>query len=61
MTVEKDNNWSSPTLREVPFWREGMTQDEYELEREYYAKNFHLLREGGYIPLWKQKSDTTSQ
>lgn len=54
MMAENDN-WSTPTLREVPFWRDGMSQDEYEIEREYYAKNFHLVRQGKYVPLWKQK------
>lgn len=48
------NDWASPTLKEVPFWREGMSPEEYETEREYYAKNFDLVKEGKYVPLWKQ-------
>lgn len=61
MIVEKDD-WSTPTLREVPFWRKGMTQEEYDIEREYHARNFHLVRQGLYTPLWKQKNqNTTSQ
>jgi len=53
---EKINDWASPTLREVPFWRDGMTPEEYEIEREYFYKNLDsLVKEGKYIPLWKQK------
>lgn len=53
--MNKVNDWASPTLKEVPFWRDDMTPEEYEVEREYYGKNFELVKEGKYIPLWKQK------
>jgi len=60
LTAGKTNNWATPGLREVPFWREDMTPEEYDVEREYYAKNFTtLVREGKYMPLWKQKGITT--
>lgn len=32
-----------------------MSPEEYDIEREYYAKNYSLLQEGKYSPLWKQK------
>lgn len=50
-------DWLTPTLMEVPFYRDGMTQEEYEKEREYYGKNYHLIISGEmkYRPLWKQK------
>lgn len=54
-TMEGNKDWASYTLKEVPFWRDDMTPEEYDIEREYYAKNFHLVREGKYVPLWKQK------
>lgn len=51
----KTSDWASATLKEVPFWREDMTPEEYEREREYHAKNFlTLVRNGKYVPLWKQ-------
>ena len=53
--MEEDRNWATPTLKEVPFWRDDMSPEEYDKEREYYAKNFHLVREGLYVPLWKPK------
>jgi len=53
--MEGNKDWASYTLKEVPFWRDDMTPEEYDTEREYYAKNFHLVREGKYVPLWKQK------
>ncbi len=55
MTEEKKDSWASPTLKEVPFWREDMGPEEYDIEREYYAKNWDMVRNGTYIPLWKQK------
>lgn len=52
--MDKNNDWASPTLKEVPFWRDDMTPEEYDIEREYYAKNIDLVKKGEYIPLWKQ-------
>ena len=53
--MEDDKGWASETLKEVPFWRDDMTPEEYDEERMYYAKNFNLVKEGKYIPLWKQR------
>lgn len=53
--MEENKNWATPTLKEVPFWREDMGPEEYDIEREYYARNFHLVKEGTYLPLWMQK------
>ena len=55
MTQEDDRDWATPSLKEAPFWREGMTPEEYERERDYLGRNYHLLMEGVYQPLWKQK------
>lgn len=52
MVNEKD--WASPTLKEAPFWRDGMTPEEYDNEREYLDAHFDLLQKGFYMPLWKQ-------
>ena len=49
------NDWATPTLKEEPFWREGMTPEEYEEERDYLIHNYHLLMSGEYVPLWKQR------
>ena len=56
-TMEENKDWATPTLKEVPFWREGMGQEEYDIEREYLAKNFHLVRQNLYVPLWKQNKE----
>lgn len=53
--TEESGNWASATLKEVPFWRADMGPEEYEREREYCAKNFHLRRAGTYLPLWVQE------
>ena len=53
--AEKD--WATYTLKEAPFWREGMSPEEYEIEREYLGRNYDLLLRGEYVPLWKQKQN----
>ncbi|MGN0406167.1 MAG: hypothetical protein ACI4F1_13150 [Bariatricus sp.] len=53
--MEENGSWASATLKEVPFWREDMEPEEYDREREYYARNFHLIRTGVYLPLWVQE------
>lgn len=53
--MAENKEWATPTLKEVPFWRDGMDVKEYDAEREYYAKKFELVKQGKYVPLWKQK------
>lgn len=55
--MEENEDWATDTLKEAPFWREGMSPEEYDEEREYLSKNFYLLQEGKYIPLLKQKEN----
>ena len=50
-------NWATGTLKEVPFWRDDMTPEEYEIEREYYCEHWDDYRKGNYKPLWKQKAE----
>lgn len=50
-----EKNWATETLKEVPFWREDMTPEEYEVERTYYYNNWDLVESLKYVPLWKQK------
>lgn len=57
---ENNNDWANPTLKEAPYWRDGMTPEEYDMEREYYYKNFHLVRERKYKPLWKQQEEASA-
>ena len=50
-----ENDWTTPTLREAPFWKPGMSPEEYEEEREYLRQNFKAFLENNYEPLWKQR------
>ena len=34
-----------------------MTPEEYDTEREYYYKNYDLVRKMKYKPLWVQKKE----
>ena len=59
--MEENNDWATPTLKEVYFWRDDMGPEEYEVEREYMAKNRDKVRESTYVPLWKQKQERASE
>lgn len=45
------------TLKEVPFWRDGMSVEEYELERTYFHEHWDDWTKGQYVPLWIKKRD----
>lgn len=53
----KQSDWATETLMEAPYWRNGMSPEEYEQEREYFNKNFNNYLQGKYIPLWKQEEE----
>ena len=54
--MAKESDWATYTLMEAPFWRSGMTPEEYDIEREYFYKHIEEVKEGKYVPLWKQNS-----
>ena len=53
--MTEDKNWATPSLKEAPFWMEGMTPEEYDAEREYFDEHYEDYVKGKYKPLWKQK------
>lgn len=53
---EKD--WATYTLKEAPYWREGMSPEEYEIEREYLGRHWDAFMRGEYLPLWKQQKQS---
>ena len=36
----KKSDWARGTIKEVPFWREDMSVEEYEEERNYLNKHW---------------------
>ena len=55
-------DWATPLMKEFPFWRDGMSPEEFDIEREHFYKWFNDVRENGwklYAPLWKQKKRKT--
>ena len=54
--MEENKEWLNPKVKETPYWRDGMTPEEYDIEREYYYMHLDDVRKGTYKPLWKQKS-----
>lgn len=57
-SMVKTSNWATETIMEAPFWRNGMSPEEYDIEREYLGKNYKMYLDGSYVPLWKQKMET---
>ena len=55
--AEVFEDWATPSVKEVPFWRDDMTPEEYDVEREYFYRNFDLVRKRQYKPLWKQREE----
>lgn len=53
--MTEDLDWASPTLKEVPFWRDDMTPEEYEEERTYLGQHWDDYKQGVYTPLWQQR------
>ena len=49
-----DANWATGTLKEVPFWRDGMTPEEYDIERLYLHTHWDDYTKEFYVPLWRQ-------
>ena len=62
MTDDKNviDNWDYRLL-EYPFVYEGMTVEEYHGEKEYWGKHLKEVRQGTYLPLWKQKSENNDK
>ena len=52
--MKEKNDWATPSMKEYVFWREGMTPEEFEKEREYYIRHLKEVKEGKYKPLWQQ-------
>ena len=55
MNLKTEESWASGTLKEAPFWREGMTPEEYDEENMYLGEHWSDLVNGTYEPLWKQR------
>ena len=47
--------WETPNEHEKPFWRDGMSPEEYDIENEYLGRNFSKRHTREYFPLWRQK------
>jgi len=55
------DSWATYTLMEAPFWRNGMSLIEYEIERDYFHKNIDLWGTPEYVPIWKQLASGESK
>ena len=60
-TSPTNREWATGTLKEAPFWREGMTPEEYDTEREYFARHWQAYTKGEYVPLWKQRKGSEDE
>ena len=55
--MAKESDWASYGLMEVPYWRNGMSPEEYEEEQRYFYMHFEDWKEGTYMPIWKQRME----
>ncbi len=57
MNRASEESWKHPCAFEIPYWRDGMTPEEYDLEYVYHGffSHEHPERLREYKPLWKQK------
>lgn len=53
MNTTEENSFSFG-MKEYPFYREGMTIEEWRAERKYMAEHMDDVKKGTYNPLWKQ-------
>ena len=54
--MPKESDWATYSIMEAPFWKNGMTPEEYENEREYFYKHLEDVKKGTYKPLWQQNA-----
>lgn len=45
----RQSDWATETLMEAPFWRNGMTPEEYEMENRHLSKNFYKQKDGNDV------------
>ena len=55
--MAKESTWATYGMMEAPYWRNGMTPEEYDREREYFYKHIEDVKKGRYLPLWQQKME----
>ena len=44
-------------MREYPFYRKGMSLEDWKAERKYMSDHLKDVRSGKYKPLWKQREE----
>lgn len=52
---QKENIYEDPFYYDAPFYRAGMSVNEYRQEQLYLNENVDIFIDGTYVPLWKQK------
>ena len=50
-----ESDWATPNQKEAPYWRKGMSIEEYEAERTYFFQHLKEFSNFTYQPMWKQK------
>ena len=58
MTDEPDKWEPTPGMKEWVFYREGMTEEEYNEEYMYLNDHLEDWKKGRYKPLWKQRKSS---
>lgn len=53
--MAKKSDWATYGMMEAPYWKDGMSIEEYEAERKYYYDHIEDVKNGTYKPLWLKK------
>lgn len=52
-----NTDWADHNVKEVPYWYDGITPEEYLKEEAYYYAHYNdLVTKGKYKPLWQQNN-----
>lgn len=53
--MDQGELYGDPFYEDEPFYRVGMSVQEFHREQEYLNDNIELFMKGDYKPLWKQR------
>lgn len=54
LNLTEKYEWLTPTMKEAPFYYDGITPEEYDKENNYFQRHFADYLKNKYTPLWKQ-------
>lgn len=44
--MDKNDKWATESIKENPYWTDGMSPEEYDMERRFYLTYYEEIRTG---------------